>query len=423
MLACVCVASAALAQTDASKRKQRNVAAVLASAAAKKWKMENAESKGGAKRSGRYSSRGKTGKADKRRSPSRPFVLINDKDDQTLPVGYKGGIYTYTLAFNVDTDDLVWSWTTDGGDFAEVIEAPEWCDLKIESETKFTIAIEESKVSYDRIVNLVLAAKGRNGEEQASATLCISQSGNPEVQMKSMLIIHEFSNSGLVDVKGGSFKMGGDKDAPDNEKPQHKVTLANFKIGKTEVTQELWYAVMQSNPSLHKGDRLPVQNVSYNDCMLFIDKLNALTGKKFRLPTEAEWEYVANKGRTPKNPFKRAAKKVASAITHNEGDSLPAVAWYSENAQSAPHSVGEKKANEYGVYDMLGNVAEWCSDWYGPYSKENQKNPTGPVKGERKVLRGGSWLSGEKECGVTNRADAAPGAAYSTTGFRLVLDP
>ncbi len=174
----------------------------------------------------------------------------------------------------------------------------------------------------------------------------------------------------MVPVEGGTFTMGAADD--DNyafnwEKPAHEVTLSSYYIGKTEVTQALWKAVMGSNPSRFKGDNLPVEQVSWDDCQKFIRRINAATGKQFRLPTEAEWEYAARGGNQSKG------------YKYSGSNNLDKVAWYGEDWETgSTHPVGKKQPNELGLYDMSGNVWEWCADWYGDYSSEAQTNPTGP---------------------------------------------
>ena len=218
----------------------------------------------------------------------------------------------------------------------------------------------------------------------------------------------------MVFVEGGTFTMGATSeqglDAEDDEKPVHQVTLSSFNIGQTEVTQELWLAVMGSNPSSFTGDlHRPVECVSWDDCQTFISKLNQLTDKNFRLPTEAEWEYAARGGNMSKG-----YKYAGSDIIDN-------VAWYSNNSGST-NSVGKKAANELGLYDMSGNVKEWCQDWWSPYGYESQSNPIGPISGSNRVYRGGSWNLIDRECRVTNRDNTRPSFWDSVVGFRLVLD-
>ena len=228
----------------------------------------------------------------------------------------------------------------------------------------------------------------------------------------------------MVSVEGGTFMMGADTtavlkgDANFDELPLHAVTLAPYSIGQTEVTQELWQAVMGSNPSSFTGDlQRPVEQVSWEDCQEFITRLNAITGKQFRLPTEAEWEFAARGG------IKSAGKTYAGS---NE---LGEVAWYYGNSYAlgadspdyGTHPVATKYANELGLYDMSGNVYEWISDWYGAYSEESQVNPVGPETGSRRITRGGSWYSNEMENRVNCRNYEAPGSRSYSLGLRLAL--
>lgn len=189
----------------------------------------------------------------------------------------------------------------------------------------------------------------------------------------------------MVFVEGGEFMMGATKEQRDkagqDELPVHPVTLRNYYIGETEVTQELWVAVMGYNPSYFEGTNLPVERVSWQDAQKFVKKLSRLTNRNFRLPTEAEWEYAARGGN-------RSLGHVYSG-----GDNLDEVAWYDDNGGDRTHRVGEKHANELGLFDMSGNVREWCSDWYDPYSGKDQRNPEGPKEGTERVLRGGGWSS------------------------------
>ena len=219
----------------------------------------------------------------------------------------------------------------------------------------------------------------------------------------------------LLYVKGGSFTMGctaeQNGDCNNDEKPTHNVVLSDYYMGKYEVTQELWTAVMGKNPSNKKGDNLPVENVSWNDVQDFIRALNQLTGQNFSLPTEAQWEYAARGGCKSKG------------YKYSGGNIIGNVAWYADNSGSTPHPVGTRDPNELGLYDMSGNVWEWCYDWYGGYSSETQHNPTGPTSGSIRVLRGGSWSYFAGLARVSYRLYGQPGSRFSGRGFRLVLNP
>ena len=218
----------------------------------------------------------------------------------------------------------------------------------------------------------------------------------------------------MIMVEGGTFTMGATSeqgnDAEADERPAHEVTLSDYYIGETEVTQALWQAVMGNSPSQFRGKSNPVEMVSWNECQKFIKKLNKLTGRTFRLPTEAEWEFAARGGNESKG-YKYAGS-----------NSIDDVAWYDYNSDSKTHAVKTKSPNELGLYDMSGNVYEWCQDWYGSYSSKAQINPKGPSSGSTRVLHGGSWYGGAGDCRVSNREYTSPGFCY-TSGLRLVLVP
>ena len=227
----------------------------------------------------------------------------------------------------------------------------------------------------------------------------------------------------MVGVEGGTFTMGATaeqgSDADSEEKPAHEVTLSSFSIGETEVTQALWQAVMGSTPSYDfTGDlNRPVQWVSWYDCQTFITKLNEMTGKTFRLPTEAEWEFAARGGNLSQG------YKYAGSNDVNE------VAWYWDNIPSQSYvnagygtqTVATKAPNELGLYDMSGNVTEWCQDWYGSYSSSPSTNPTGPASGSLRVGRGGSWVSDAGFCRVSCRGSYSPSGKGNNLGLRLAL--
>ena len=219
----------------------------------------------------------------------------------------------------------------------------------------------------------------------------------------------------MVYVEGGSFDMGATteqgSEADSDEYPVHSVTLSDYYIGKYEVTQELWKAVMGSNPSEFIGAQKPVECVSWNDCQEFVSRLNILTGATFRIPTEAEREYAARGGKKSRH------------YKYSGSNNIFGVAWHDGNSGGETHEVGTKTANELGIYDMSGNVREWCSDWYGDYSAGSQTNPQGPSSGSYRVHRGGSWGDIAGRCRVSNRDGGGPSNSSFSRGLRLVLVP
>ena len=226
-------------------------------------------------------------------------------------------------------------------------------------------------------------------------------------------IIQNLINN-MIRVKGGLFIMGTTiqylSKRADNI-PAHTVQISSFSIGKFEVTQEEWVTVMNDNPSCFIGAKKPVERVSWDDCQSFIHKLNLMTVMNFRLPTEAEWEFAARGGNFSNN-YKYAGNNV-----------LNDVAWCEYNSDSCTHDVGSKKPNELGIYDMNGNVWEWCQDWYNEdyYAKSSVIDPQGPGIGSCRVKRGGSWSSVDKYCLIPNRGHYSPNGRLSDLGFRLAL--
>ena len=244
----------------------------------------------------------------------------------------------------------------------------------------------------------------------------------------------------MVLVKGGTFTMGATSEQGtsdwDDEYPIHQVTLSDFYIGKYEVTQQLWEYVMKysgtfadgstmrayasdvwlgTNPSSSYGvgNYYPAYYVSWEDIVnIFIPRLNKITGKTFRLPTEAEWEYAARGGNKSKG------------YKYSGSNTIGDVAWYWDNSSKVTHPVGAKSPNELGLYDMSGNVCEWCSDWYSSsyYSSSPSVNPTGPSTSSSRVHRGGGWRSNAQNCRVSARGEFYPGYRYSYFGFRLVCE-
>ncbi len=274
------------------------------------------------------------------------------------------------------------------------------------------------------IINVMLGqAQNDNADVDGNGTIDISDVNRvinvmlgrvPGGDLRTTTYIVNGVSFKMVAVEGGTFTMGATteqgSDAEYDEYPPHQVTLSGYSIGQTEVTQELWQAVMGSNPSRFSGDlQRPVECVSWDDCQTFITKLNQMTGKNFRLPTEAEWEYAARGGNRSQG-YKYAG-------SNNIGD----VAWYSDNCGYTTHPVATKAPNELGLYDMSGNVYEWCLDWYGIYSDDAQTNPTGPASGSYRVTRGGSWFYIAWFCRVSYRYVITPSLADSFVGLRLAL--
>ncbi len=219
----------------------------------------------------------------------------------------------------------------------------------------------------------------------------------------------------MVLVKGGTFTMGATADqgadVKDCEKPAHEVTLSDYYIAQYEVTQVQWNLIMDSNPSEFEGEALPVENVSWNDIQEFITKLNEITGKEYRLPTEAEWEYAARGG------------SESAGYMYSGGNDPLEVMWCSENGEDQTHPVKQKAPNELGLYDMSGNVWEWCSDYYADYSADAVTDPKGPESGDNDhVIRGGGWDMDPNGCRVASRTNYRLSIGnQGTIGFRLAL--
>jgi len=261
--------------------------------------------------------------------------------------------------------------------------------------TKEAVAIQQNIVSQPAVA------------QQPVVQTPIANSDNITIPVKDGISID------MVRVEAGTFTMGATaemEDTEDDEKPTHRVTLTNdYYIGKYEVTQALWQTVMGNNPSKFKGDNLPVEQVNWKDCQKFLSKLNRITGKTFRLPTEAEWEYAARGGNKSRG------------YQYSGSNNLSDVAWYDDNSGNKTHAVGTKQANELGIYDMSGNVYEWCQDWYGKYNSSSQVNPTGANSGSFRVLRGGGWDGNDRCCRSLCRYIIEPDGRGDFLGLRLIL--
>ena len=323
-----------------------------------------------------------------RYSPSIATVLVDNKmvngsngvAQTTLPVGQ----HSYIVACN--------GYESEEGMVKLKASAPSNLQITLSKEA---MATQQSTVTQPAVAQRhVVQAPVTNGD-------------NISIPVKNGVSID------MVRVEAGTFVMGAtpEMESPyDWEKPTHQVTLTNdYYIGKYEVTQNLWKAVMGKNPSKFKGDNLPVEQVSWNDCQKFISKLNNITGKTFRLPTEAEWEYAARGG------------KKNRGYQYSGSNNLSDVAWYVGNSWSKTHAVGSKQANELGIYDMSGNVWEWCQDWYGKYSSSSHTNPTGANSGSDRVFRGGGWDISARFCRSSYRYFITPDDHCNFLGLRLVL--
>ena len=339
-----------------------------------------------------------------RYTPTSATVLVDNKMVRgsngvariTLPVGQ----HTYIVASD--------GYESEEGMVKLKASAP--CDLQIRLSKEVTVAVSNANdvMQYNVSTSSTSSSQSATTSSGFSSTSSVSSGGNEiSIPVKNGITID------MVKVEAGTFMMGATsemQDPFDDEKPVHQVTLTNdYYMGKYEVTQALWQSVMGSNPSYFKGDDLPVEQVSWNDCQEFISKLNSMTDRKFRLPTEAEWEYAARGG------------KKSRGYQYSGSSNISDVAWYTDNSGSKTHPVGTKQANELGLYDMTGNVLEWCQDWYGSYVGSSQTNPTGAVSGSYRVYRGGSWYYSARYCRSSFRYFITPGYRVSDLGLRLVL--
>ena len=339
-----------------------------------------------------------------RYTPTSATVLVDNKMVRgsngvariTLPVGQ----HTYIVASD--------GYESEEGMVKLKASAPS--DLQIRLSKEVTVAVSNANdVMQDNVsTSSTSSSQSATTTSGFSSTPSLS-SGNNEISIpvKNGITID------MVKVEAGTFMMGATSEMQkpyDDEKPVHQVTLTNdYYMGKYEVTQALWQAVMGSNPSKFKSRNLPVEQVSWDDCQEFINKLNSITGRRFRLPTEAEWEYAARGG------------KKSKGYQYSGSSNISDVAWYTANSGSKTHPVGKKQANELGLYDMTGNVLEWCQDWYGSYVSSSQTNPTGAFSGFFRVFRGGSWYGNSGICRLSCRDSYNPDNRNFDLGLRLVL--
>ena len=283
-----------------------------------------------------------------------------------------------------------------------------------------TLVVNYGDYNYSRTINDIEFAQGRTGK----FTLPTEESFTSwKKEYKNKIVVVNGISFKMIYIEAGTFIMGATEEqagASANESPAHQVTLTkDYYLGETEVTQALWYAVMGQKPTSDGsawsstyglGDNYPAYNISWNDCQEFISKLNQLTGLTFRLPTEAEWEYAA-----------RGGNKATTQTLYSGSNTIGDVAWYDGNSSSSTHAVAGKSANALGLYDMSGNVWEWCNDWYGSYSSSPQTDPTGPASGSYRVLRGGSWYYSATNCRIANRYSSAMTNRILSHGMRLAL--
>ena len=335
-----------------------------------------------------------------RYTPSTATVLVDNKmvrgnngvAKTTLPVGQH--------SFVVFCD----GYESEEGTVKLKASAPSNLQITLIKESVGAGIVNQQQSENQQSSNTYVASSSNN----SSGSLSVASGSNTiSIPVKDGISIE------MVKVEAGTFLMGATsemKDPYDWEKPVHQVILTNdYYMGKYEVTQALWEAVMGSNPSQFKGDNLPVEKVSWSDCQEFISKLNSMTGRKFRLPTEAEWEYAARGG------------KKSRGYQYSGSSNISDVAWYDGNSGSKTHPVGTKQANELGIYDMSGNVYEWCSDRYGSYSSSSQTNPTGAYFMSHRVGRGGCWDCNAWYCRSSFRNGSTPDSRDSGLGLRLVL--
>ncbi len=298
-----------------------------------------------------------------------------------------------------------------------VMSTPAMADVYVDEKH-----VGQTPLMVDLIIgkHKVKVFKGNLGIEPQTVTIAEGKTENlnltlVEVKPENQDFVETVKglNMKMIFVEGGTFQMGATSeqgsDAESDEKPVHSVTLDSYYIAETEVTQAQWRAIMGNNPSYYSGDNRPVETVSWFEAQKFCEKLSAMTGKKYVLPTEAQWEYAARGGNKSKG------------YTYSGSNDINSVAKY--NSSDGHNNVKSKQPNELGIYDMSGNVWEWCSDWYGSYSSSSQTNPTGPSSGSFRVLRGGSWGSHAKGCRVSNRSYCNPSYGYYYNGFRVVCLP
>ena len=335
-----------------------------------------------------------------RYTPSTATVLVDNKmvrgnngvAKTTLPVGQ----HSYIVACD--------GYESEEGTVKLKASAPSNLQITLTKESVGAGIANQQQSENQQSSNTYVASSSNNSSASPSVA---SGSNTISIPVKDGISIE------MVKVEAGTFMMGATSEMKPlykDELPVHQVTLTNdYYMGKYEVTQALWQVVMESNPSYFKGENLPVEEVSWDDCQKFISKLNSMTGRKFRLPTEAEWEYAARGG------------KKSKGYQYSGSNNLSDVAWNDENSGGKTHPVGTKQANELGIFDMTGNVWEWCQDWKGFYSSVSQANPTGADSGLDRICRGGCFNDFKGFSRSSFRDGCVPGGFKDSLGLRLAL--
>lgn len=350
-------------------------------------------------------------------------VLHPDFLDKPVEDGlfaYDNYLYTFLREYSGELSDEEFSLTPSDFKLVEHVLSSEGT-LQLDVEYTLTVAVGGKELYRGKSVALVnfsdvtiyLAGRIQQilpSKEYQTLAKTSQNAVQPKRKQAQPLVKRSFKVGGvtfvMLPVRGGKFKMG---NSPADVSYTRTLTY-DYLIGETEVTQELWEAVMGSNPSYFKGKKRPVERVSWNDCEMFIKKLQRITGARFRLPTEAEWEYAARGGAT------------SADYRYAGGDILEDVAWYKRNSGGKTREVKKKRPNALGIYDMSGNVFEWCWDFYGDYNERLTENPIGPSAGKYKVFRGGGWGSDELPLKVGERGFNIPSTSGNNLGFRLVLE-
>ena len=336
-----------------------------------------------------------------------PKCLIGQHTLKVSKAGHSDFIKTFTLAEGVTEEFSVHL----DNSRPITISAPEGADIYVNG-AKVAATRFEGTLPFGRHTAFAMMGDRKSGEKIINVS---KQDGDvPSVKL-AFLESKTFNVNGvsftMIPVDGGTFQMGSNDDDFEWDRPVHDVTLSDYYIGETEVTKELWQAVMGSNSATYvKDTKMPVYSVTWNDCHEFVNKLNGLTGENFRLPTEAEWEFAAQGGNKSKK------------FIFSGSNIIKEVAWYLDNSKQKVHRVGSKLPNELGIYDMSGNVWEWCADWFGPYSSLPQINPIGSTSGTERVIRGGGYRSIiPAHCSVSIRTSCDPTRGSNDTGLRLAL--